>query len=49
MPLAEGIVDVFSEYGLKAFGPDKRAARLEASNGRVQVVQRNLTVTITLL
>ena len=30
-PLAEGIVDVFQERGLKAFGPDKRAARLEAS------------------
>ena len=30
-PLAEGIVDVFSEYGLKAFGPNKLAARLEAS------------------
>ena len=30
-PLAEGIVDVFSEHGLKAFGPDKRAACLEAS------------------
>ena len=30
-PLAEGIVDVFNERGLKAFGPDKRAARLEAS------------------
>ncbi|MDE0555577.1 MAG: phosphoribosylamine--glycine ligase [Candidatus Poribacteria bacterium] len=30
-PLAEGIVDVFHERGLKAFGPDKRAARLEAS------------------
>ncbi|RKU20747.1 phosphoribosylamine--glycine ligase [Candidatus Poribacteria bacterium] len=30
-PLAEGIVDVFRERGLKAFGPDKRAARLEAS------------------
>ena len=30
-PLAGGIVDVFSERGLKAFGPDKRAARLEAS------------------
>ena len=30
-PLAEGIVDVFSERGLKAFGPDKQAARLEAS------------------
>ena len=31
VPLAEGIVDVFSERGLKAFGPDKRAAHLEAS------------------
>ena len=31
VPLAEGIVDVFSERGLKVFGPDKRAARLEAS------------------
>ena len=30
-PLAEGIVDVFIERGLKIFGPDKRAARLEAS------------------
>ena len=31
VPLAEGIVDIFCERGLKAFGPDKRAARLEAS------------------
>ena len=30
-PLAEGIVDVFQARGLKTFGPDKRAARLEAS------------------
>ena len=30
-PLAEGIVDTFQERGLKAFGPDKRAAQLEAS------------------
>ncbi len=30
-PLADGIVDVFRERGLKAFGPDKQAARLEAS------------------
>ena len=30
-PLAEGIVDTFQARGLKAFGPDKRAARLEAS------------------
>ena len=30
-PLAEGIVDIFQERGLKIFGPNKRAARLEAS------------------
>ncbi len=30
-PLAAGIVDTFTEHGLKAFGPDKRAAQLEAS------------------
>lgn len=30
-PLAAGIVDVLSERGLKAFGPNKQAARLEGS------------------
>ncbi len=30
-PLAAGIVDAFRERGLKAFGPDKQAARLEGS------------------
>ena len=30
-PLAEGIVDTFQERGLKVFGPNKRAACLEAS------------------
>lgn len=30
-PLAAGIVDVFNERGLKAFGPDKQAAQLEGS------------------
>ena len=30
-PLAEGIVDVFSEAGLLTFGPSKNAARLEGS------------------
>ncbi len=30
-PLAAGIVDVFREHGLSAFGPDKQAARLEGS------------------
>lgn len=31
VPLAQGISDVFTEQGLKIFGPDKKAARLEAS------------------
>ncbi len=30
-PLAAGIIDVFRERGLSAFGPDKQAARLEGS------------------
>lgn len=31
VPLAAGIVDVFADRGLRAFGPDKKAARLEGS------------------
>lgn len=30
-PLAAGIVDIFSEHGLRIFGPTKDAARLESS------------------
>ena len=30
-PLAEGIVDVFQEHGLRIFGPSKAAAELESS------------------
>src|SRR6056297_1285257 len=30
-PLAAGIVDLFEEHGLKVFGPNKSAARLESS------------------
>ena len=41
-PLAEGIVDIFQERGLKAFGPNKRAARLEASKHFAkQLMQEN--------
>jgi phosphoribosylamine--glycine ligase len=32
-PLAAGIVDALAEAGIKAFGPDKAAARLEGSKG----------------
>lgn len=31
IPLASGIVDEFENYGLKIFGPNKKAAQLEAS------------------
>ncbi len=31
VPLSLGIVDEFKNYGLKVFGPCKKAARLEAS------------------
>ena len=41
-PLAEGIVDIFQERGLKAFGPNKRAAQLEASKDFAkQLMQKN--------
>jgi phosphoribosylamine--glycine ligase len=30
-PLAKGIVDYFSEYDIKVFGPDREAAKLESS------------------
>lgn len=30
-PLADGIVNIFSEHGLKVFGPTREAARLESS------------------
>ncbi|MCM8792292.1 MAG: phosphoribosylamine--glycine ligase [Candidatus Omnitrophica bacterium] len=30
-PLADGIVDIFNNYKLKIFGPNKKAAQLEAS------------------
>ena len=40
-PLAEGIVDVFTEHGLRIFGPTKAAAQLEASKSFAkEVMQR---------
>ncbi len=30
-PLAEGLVDIFSEHGLRVFGPTREAAQLESS------------------
>ena len=41
-PLAAGIVDAFRARGLKAFGPDKRAAQLEASKDFAkQLMEKN--------
>jgi phosphoribosylamine--glycine ligase len=31
VPLSLGIVDLFQEYGLKIFGPNRAAARIESS------------------
>ncbi len=47
-PLAEGIVDTFRERGLKAFGPDKRAARLEASKdfAKQLMVKNNIPTAV---
>src|SRR3989339_1768551 len=32
-PLADGLVDMFEAAGIKAFGPSKEAARVEAGKG----------------
>ena len=32
-PLVAGIVDIFSQHGLRIFGPNASAARLEGSKG----------------
>ncbi len=40
-PLADGIVDVFTEHGLRIFGPTKQAAQLESSKAFAkEVMQR---------
>ncbi len=43
-PLAEGVVDVFQEAGLKVFGPSKAAAELEASKVFCKDLLRNADV-----
>lgn len=35
-PLALGLVDLFAEHGLRAWGPNRRAAQFEASKGFAQ-------------
>jgi len=39
-PLAEGIVDVFEQAGIKAFGPSRAAAQLEADKAFAKQIMR---------
>ncbi len=43
-PLSEGIVDIFSEHGLKVFGPTKKAAQMEASKTFAKEVMKKAGV-----
>ena len=48
VPLAAGIVDKFRERGLKAFGPNKKAARIEGSKDFAkQLMEKNGIPTAT--
>lgn len=44
-PLAAGVVDVFEEAGIKAFGPGKEAARLEADKAFAKQLMRSAAVS----
>ncbi len=44
VPLAEGIVDVFNEHGLRIFGPTKKAAELESSKAFAKDVMQKAGV-----
>lgn len=43
-PLVNGIVDAFNEAGLRAFGPSKRAARLEGSKIYMKKLMRKHSI-----
>jgi phosphoribosylamine---glycine ligase len=43
-PLADGIVDVFREQGLKIFGPNKQAAQLETSKAFAKTLMTELGI-----
>ncbi|HEV3409383.1 MAG TPA: phosphoribosylamine--glycine ligase [Chthoniobacterales bacterium] len=43
-PLAAGVVDVFEDEGLRVFGPNKAAARLEASKILAKEVMQNFGI-----
>jgi len=44
-PLAAGIVDVFEAAGMKAFGPSKEAARLEADKAFAKQLMRSAAIS----
>lgn len=44
-PLADGIVDIFTEHGLRIFGPTKAAARLESSKAFAKEILLEAGVT----
>jgi phosphoribosylamine---glycine ligase len=43
-PLTAGIIDIFNAHGLKAFGPDKVSAQLEASKGFAKAVMQRFGI-----
>jgi len=47
-PLAAGIVDLFSEAGLRVFGPSKAAARLESSKIFAKEIMRRFRIPTAL-
>jgi len=44
-PLANGIVDIFEQAGIKAFGPCKEAAQLEADKGFAKHMMRSAAIS----
>jgi phosphoribosylamine--glycine ligase len=44
-PLADGVVDVFEEAGIKAFGPCKEAAKLEADKAFAKHLMRSCAIS----
>ena len=43
-PLADGMVDFLSQHGIKAFGPDRKAARLESSKAFAKELMRKYSI-----
>ncbi len=43
-PLADGMVDFLSQRGIKAFGPDRKAARIESSKAFAKELMRKYSI-----